>query len=510
MNSDNNFYITTPIYYVNDAPHIGHAYTSIASDVLARFMRLDGKNVKFLTGTDEHGQKIAKSAEAKGKNPQEFCDEISLKFRELGQLLDLTNDDFIRTTEQRHKKAAIAVWERLKERGHIYQSKYKGWYSVRDEAFYAESEITDDKKAPTGAPVEWVEEESYFFDLSKWQDKLLEFYEANADFIFPRSRRNEVISFVKSGLIDLSISRTSFKWGIEVPGDERHVMYVWLDALTNYISAIGFPDEKSEDYINFWPANIHMVGKDIIRFHAVYWPAFLMATGLPLPKKIVAHGWWTKEGEKISKSVGNVIVPSQLVEEFGLDYVRYFLLREVIFGSDGDYSRINLINRVNSELANKIGNLLQRSLSMISKNCEGKIPKVSSDIYHHNVLLQKAEKILVQVKIALSLPEFSSALGLIVELAEEANLYIDNQAPWALRKTDFSKMEEVLYVLAETSRYIAILLQAFVPSSAAKMLDQLGVKESHRSFAYLNKDSRLLSGTEIPEPKGIFPRFEEK
>lgn len=501
-----NFYITTPIYYVNDSPHIGHAYTSIATDAIARFMRLDEKNVKFLTGTDEHGQKIDKAAKEKNIGPLDFCNEVSMRFRDLGVLLGLSNDDFIRTTEERHKRIVQDIWLRLESRGHIYLSKYAGWYATRDEAFYSEIEITPDKKAPTGAPVEWVEEESYFFDLSKWQDKLLEFYDENPDFIYPISRRNEVVSFVKSGLNDLSISRTSFDWGIKVPGNDKHIIYVWLDALVNYISVLGL---EGEDYKNFWPANAHIVGKDILRFHAVYWPAFLMAAELPLPGKIVAHGWWTKDGEKISKSLGNVIIPSELIEEFGLDYVRYFLLREVVFGNDADYNKKALINRVNSELANKIGNLLQRSLSMIYKNCDAKIPNVRDDIYSNCELLKKAEAVFSKVKEAILLPDFASAIGFIVEIAEDANLYIDKEAPWSLKNTDFEKMEEVLYVIAESARYIGILLQAFIPNSASKILDLLEVDKDQRKFSFANHNYRLKSGTEIKAPVAIFPRFEE-
>ena len=501
----NNFYITTPIYYVNDVPHIGHAYTSIACDIIARFHRLDGSNVKFLTGTDEHGQKVEKSAKAKNIEPQIFCDEISKNFRELTTLLNLSNDDFIRTTEPRHKEEVAKLWQKLEENGYIYLGKYSGWYSVRDEAFYSESEISEDKKAPTGADVEWIEEESYFFALSKWQDKLLELYEKNPDFIYPKTRRNEVISFVKSGLIDLSISRTTFNWGIKVPGNEKHIIYVWLDALTNYISALS-----DSEYKEFWPADIHMVGKDIIRFHAIYWPAFLMAADLPLPKKIVAHGWWTKDGEKISKSLGNVIAPSDLINEFSLDYTRYFLMREVIFGNDGDYNRKLFINRVNSELANKIGNLMQRSLSMIFKNCNEMLPEISTELYQQNVLISKAEKLYSNVKEAINLPDFSAAIAHIIELAEKANLYIDQEAPWALKNTDFKKMEEVLYAIAETSRFISIMLLPFIPDSAEKMLDLLMVPKNEREFKFLKMEYRLKGGTKINSPYPIFPRIEEK
>src|SRR6266436_9397241 len=366
------YYITTPIYYVNDAPHIGHAYTTIACDALARFMRLDGRRVKFLTGTDEHGQKVAKSARDAGIEPQEFCDRVSQNFREMTVLMNISNDDFIRTTEQRHIRASQAIWQELEKRGEIYLGSFAGWYSVRDEAFYEEDELTAGpggvKRAPSGAEVEWVEEENYFFRLSAWQDRLLAFYDANPEFIGPRSRRNEVVSFVKGGLRDLSVSRTSFSWGIAVPGNPRHVMYVWLDALANYLTAAGYPDVESAEFTTFWPANLHMVGKDILRFHTVYWPAFLAAAGLAPPKRVFAHGWWTVEGQKMSKSLGNFIPPRKLVEEYGVDAVRYFMLRELPFGSDGDFSHRAVVNRTNGDLANDFGNLAQRVLSFINKN----------------------------------------------------------------------------------------------------------------------------------------------
>ena len=360
------YYVTTPIYYVNDAPHIGHAYTTLACDVLARFKRLDGFDVKFLTGTDEHGQKVAKSAAAKDMDPREFTDMVSRKFRDLAQFMNCENFDFIRTTEARHKKASQAIWKRLVERDEIYLGSYAGWYAVRDEAFYTEDELTDGpdgkKTAPSGAEVEWVEEPSYFFKLSEWGDRLLEHYQDHQDFVLPNTRLNEVKSFVSGGLQDLSVSRTTFKWGVPVPGDDEHIMYVWLDALTNYITGVGFPETEKGDYATYWPADLHMVGKDILRFHAVYWPAFLMAAGLEPPKRVFAHGWWTNEGRKISKSLGNIIDPIHLVEKYGLDPVRYFLLREVPFGNDGDFSHAAMVTRMNSELANDYGNLAQRVL----------------------------------------------------------------------------------------------------------------------------------------------------
>lgn len=502
------FYITTPIYYVNDKPHIGHAYTTLACDALARFKRLDGFEVRFLTGTDEHGQKVEKSAMAAGVAPLAFCDGVSQNFRDLAKAMKVTNDDFIRTTEPRHQAATQELWRRLEERGQIYLGGYQGWYSVRDEAFFAESELTKgangEKLAPTGAPVEWVEEPSYFFRLSAWQEPLLKFYEENPGFIMPSSRRNEVLSFVKGGLQDLSISRTSFSWGIPVPGNPDHIMYVWLDALTNYVTALGFPDTGAELYKKFWPATIHMVGKDILRFHAVYWPAFLMAAGLEPPKRVFAHGWWTNEGQKISKSLGNVIDPYELIETFGLDQTRYFLLREVPFGSDGDFSRRAMIQRKNSELANDYGNLCQRVLSMIAKNCGGQVPVHGPFAAEDEEMLGKAGGLLAEVRAALDEQAFHEALDRIWTVIRAANAYIDRQAPWALRKTDPARMATVLYVLAETIRRVAILTQPFMPDASAAILDQ--VAASDRGFDALA--TPLTPGTPLPAPKGVFPRHE--
>jgi methionyl-tRNA synthetase len=504
------YYVTTPIYYVNDSPHIGHAYTTLACDVLARFKRLDGFDVKFLTGTDEHGQKVEKSAQAAGIDPQAFTDKVSQNFRDLAGLMGFSNDDFIRTTEQRHKKSVQALWDRLVERGAIYLGAYEGWYSVRDEAFWGEDELLTaadgSKTAPTGAPVEWVKEPSYFFKLSDWGDKLLAFYEANPDFIAPASRRNEVISFVKGGLQDLSISRTSFTWGVPVPNDPAHIMYVWLDALTNYITALGFPDQ-SGDYAKFWPADLHMVGKDILRFHALYWPAFLMAADLAPPKRVFAHGWWTNEGQKISKSLGNTIDPVSLVERYGLDQTRYFLLREVPFGNDGDFSHRTMVNRINAELANGLGNLAQRSLSIIAKNCEGNLPVPAAFTAEDYALLTQAKALLDTVRDALDRQQFHDAMEAIMIVVRAANGYIDVQAPWSLKKTDLARMGTVLYVLAETVRRVALLLQPFMPTSIARMLDQLAVSEDKRSFAHF--DDALIGGTALPAPQGVFPRHVE-
>jgi methionyl-tRNA synthetase len=508
------YYVTTPIYYVNDAPHIGHAYTTLACDVLARFMRLDGYDVHFLTGTDEHGQKVEKSALNAGIAPQAFTDKVSQNFRDLAKAMNYSNDDFIRTTEERHKKACQEIWRRLKERGEIYLGSYAGWYAVRDEAYYGEDELTttpEGKKiAPSGAEVEWVEEPSYFFKLSAWGDKLLAFYEANPDFIAPETRRNEVISFVKSGLKDLSISRTTFKWGVQVPDDPAHIMYVWLDALTNYITAVGFPDDQSAMYKKFWPADLHMVGKDILRFHAIYWPAFLMGAGLEPPRRVFAHGWWTNEGQKISKSLGNVIDPLKLIEKYGLDQTRYFLLREIPFGNDGDFSHRAMVQRMNSDLANGIGNLAQRSLSLIAKNCAGAVPQPGTLTASDEALIAAAEEALPKVRGFIREQGFHKALEAIWQVISEADRYIDEQAPWSLRKTDLARMNTVLYVLAETIRRLGLLIQPIMPQSAAKLLEQLSVPEDKRRFAAYGKDHALVPGTALPQPQGVFPRFVEE
>lgn len=514
MTGAKSYYITTPIYYVNDRPHIGHAYTTLACDVLARFKRLDGYRVMFLTGTDEHGQKVEKSAHTKGVDPQTFTDEVSRNFRDLATMMKFSNDDFIRTTEARHKAACAALWQRLVEKGDIYTGKYAGWYAVRDEAFYAESELTKaadgSRQAPTGAPVEWVEEPSYFFRLSSWQEKLLAFYSENPDFIAPESRRNEVISFVKGGLQDLSVSRTTFRWGIPVPGDSEHIMYVWLDALTNYLTGTGYPDQDSPGYRSFWPADLHMVGKDILRFHAVYWPAFLMAAELPLPKRIFAHGWWTNEGQKISKSLGNVIDPHELVRTFGLDQTRYFLLREVPFGNDGDFSRQAFIGRMNSELANDLGNLVQRTMSMIAKNCYGKVPERGALTDSDQAMLSPAYGLLDVIRGQLDRQAFHEALEKVWIVIRAANAYVDHQAPWALRKTDLARMKTVLWVLAETIRQVALVMQPFVPDGASRILDQLGVGVDQRDFASFGPDFALVPGSSLPVPRGVFPRFVEE
>jgi methionyl-tRNA synthetase len=513
--TDKPFYVTTAISYPNGVPHIGHAYEMIATDAIARFKRLEGREVYFLTGTDEHGIKMVQTAAAQGVTPRELADANAAQFKALAGALNVSNDDFIRTTEQRHFESSQAIWKKMaaNHNGDIFQSTYKGWYSVRDEAYFDEEELTekDGKRfAPSGAEVEWVEEPTYFFRLSAYQDKLLALYEANPDFIAPKERRNEVISFVKGGLKDLSISRTTFDWGIPVPDAPGHVMYVWVDALTNYISGLGFPDETAELFRKFWPADLHVIGKDIIRFHTVYWPAFLMSAGIDVPHRVFAHGFLTVDGQKMSKSLGNVIDPFALIKEFGADALRYFLLREVSFGNDGDYSRDKLVNRVNADLANNLGNLAQRSLSMINKNCDAKVPVLGA-------LTEADEAIIAEVGAAIDAAQQAmdeqlvhEASGAIVAALSSANNYFAGQEPWALKKTDPDRMATVLYVTADTVRRLTIPMLAFVPASAARLLDQLVVPEGERTLADAKTANRLVAGTELPMPQGVFARIERK
>ncbi len=501
------YYITTPIYYANGAPHIGHAYTSVAADVLARWMRLEGREVFFLTGIDEHGQKIAKAAAAAGQDPQAFVDGMTADFRDMTARMGCSNDDFIHTTEPRHKRGATALWQALADKGEIYLGEYEGWYAVRDEAFYVEAEITTRpdgvKLAPTGAPVERVREANYLFRLSAWGERLLAHYEANPDFLAPLSTRNEILSFVRGGLSDLSVSRANLRWGIPVPGDPEQVMYVWIDALANYITALGYPDTGAERWA-FWPADLHLVGKEITRFHAVYWPAFLMAAGLPVPKRCFANGWWTVEGEKISKSLGNGIDPRVLADEFGLDVLRYFLLREIPFGNDGDFNRRALIGRLNSELANDFGNLAQRSLSLIAKNCDARLPERGPATEDDAELLAQAAALPGAMRPRMDRQAFGEALDEAWRVIRAANGYIDRQAPWALRRTDPVRMAAVLRVLADVVRAVATVLQPVMPGSMAAMLDQLGVPPEARSFAALA--TPLPGGAVLPPPQGVFPR----
>ena len=505
------FYITTPIFYPNGVPHIGHAYTAIATDVLARFQRLDSKDVFFLSGTDEHGQKMQQTAVKEGITPIELADRNSAVFRRMLDVLNCSNDDFIRTTEQRHRIACQHLWEKMVANGDIYLDTYGGWYSVRQEAYFDEGETTlgEDgvRREPLGSPVEWVEEESYYFKLSAYGDRLLALYDSNPDFVGPNERRNEVASFVKSGLRDLSVSRTTFDWGIKVPGNDGHVMYVWVDALTNYITAAGYPDTDNPRW-SYWPAT-HIIGKDIVRFHAVYWPAFLMSAGIELPKRVFAHGFLYNRGEKMSKSVGNVIDPFSMVEHYGLDQVRYFFMREVPFGQDGSYSHDAIINRTNADLANDLGNLAQRSLSMIGKNCDGKVPDPGALLAEDQAMLDMADAALVAARAAMAEQSIHTAVAATFAVVAEANRYFAGQEPWALKKTDPARMATVLYTTAEVIRRVAIQCQAVIPQSAAKLLDLVAIPQDQRTFAHAGATGALAAGTPLPPPTGVFPRYVE-
>lgn len=499
-------YITTPIYYLNGEPHLGHVYTTVAADVLARYWRLAGAQVKFLTGTDEHGQKVAQAAEEAGEAPKVYADRMAKLFLDMTKKINSSQDVFLRTTEKRHHEAAQALWKKLEEAGQIYKSTYAGWYAIRDEAYYDEEEIIEGK-APTGAPVAWMEESSYFFRLSAWEKPLLDYYEANPQAIAPVGRRNEVLSFLKGGLRDLSISRTKFNWGVAVPSDPEHVMYVWIDALTNYITALGYPDVEGVEFQTFWPESLHLIGKDILRFHAVYWPAFLMAAGMAPAHRIFAHGWWTHDGEKMSKSLGNVVDPLKLIDVYGLDPMRYFLMREVPFGQDGDYSEGALIQRVNSDLVNDLGNLVQRVLSFIHKNLSGQMPSPGGFLGKDQEMLAKATHLHDLLRDDMKVQALQSYCQHIWEVVAEANRYVDAQKPWSLKKSsdikDQQRMGTVLYVLADVIRHIAIYIQPLMPASAAKILDQLGQEE--RTFDALKKP--LKAGLILPEPVALFPRI---
>ena len=506
------FYITTAIAYPNGVPHIGHAYEAIATDAIARFQRLDGKDVFFLTGTDEHGLKMIQTAEAEKLPTLEVATRNALRFKEMDQRLNVSFDRFIRTTEQQHHRSSHAIWQRMADNGDIYLDSYAGWYSVRDEAYYAEDEtvVGDDdvRRGPQGSPVEWVEEKSYFFKLSAYQDKLLALYDDQPDFIGPDSRRNEVVSFVKSGLRDLSISRTTFDWGVKVPGDPEHVMYVWVDALTNYITGVGFPDESDANW-RYWPADVHIIGKDIIRFHAVYWPAFLMSAGIPLQKRVYAHGFLFNKGEKMSKSVGNVVDPFNLANQYGVDQMRYFFLREVPFGQDGSYNHEAIVARINADLANDLGNLAQRSLSMIAKQYEGVLPEPGAFSDTDTAILAQADGMIELARTAMATQQIHHWLNAVWAVVAEANRYFASEAPWALAKTDPQRQRTVLYVTAEVVRQVAILAQPAMPDCSARLLDILGIPADQRDFAGLGGAARIKPGTALPAPTGIFPRYIE-
>ncbi len=508
----NVYYITTAIAYPNGVPHIGHAYEAIATDALARFQRLDGKDVFFLTGTDEHGLKMVQTAEAEKLPTMDVATRNSARFKEMDERLNVSFDRFIRTTEEQHHRSSQEIWQRIADNGDIYLDSYAGWYSVRDEAYYADDEtvLGEDgvRRGPQGTPVEWVEEESYFFRLSAYQGRLLALYENQPDFIGPDSRKNEVISFVRSGLRDLSVSRTTFSWGVKVPDDPDHVMYVWLDALTNYITGVGFPDERDPNW-RYWPADVHIIGKDIIRFHAVYWPAFLMSAGIPVQKRVYAHGFLFNRGEKMSKSVGNVVDPFNLADQYGVDQMRYFFLREVPFGQDGNYNHEAIVARINADLANDLGNLAQRSLSMIAKQLGGVLPEPGDFSANDKAILAQADGMIALARTAMATQQIHQALNAVWAVVAEANRYFAGEAPWALAKTDPKRQATVLYVTAEVVRQIAILAQPAMPAASAKLLDILGIadEKSSRNFAALG--TRIRPGTLLPAPAPVFPRYIE-
>ncbi len=513
MSAKKPFYITTAISYPNGPPHIGHAYEAIATDAIARFMRLDGYDVYFLTGTDEHGQKIQQTAAREGLTPRQLLDRNVPRYEAMAKRLNLSNDDFIHTTEDRHHRSSEEIWRRMEKNGDIYLGKYAGWYSVRDEAYYAEDEthLKEDGKrlaTKTGTPVEWVEEESYFFRLSAYQDKLLELY-ARPNYVLPKERLNEVASFVRGGLQDLSISRTTFDWGVRVPGSDGHVMYVWVDALTNYITGVGFPDDNSDMFKRYWPAALHVIGKDIVRFHAVYWPAFLLSAGLEAPQHIYSHGFLFNRGEKMSKSVGNVIDPFALCDAYGVDQLRYFFLREVPFGQDGNYSHEAIVNRINADLANDLGNLAQRSLSMIGKTFGGTLPAPGAFTDSDKTILAAADAMIAKARDFIKTQQLHQVLAAVWAVVADANRYFASEEPWAKAKTDPKRQGTILYVTAEVLRQVAILAQPFVPSSAAAMLDQLAIPEGKRSFDTLGGSTRIDAGVTLPPPKPVFPRYIE-
>jgi len=507
-----NFYITTPIYYPSAKPHIGHAYSSIVADVFARFKRIDGYSVHFLTGTDEHGLKIQRAAEKKNMDPLLFCDEISKTFKELSNILNLSNTDFIRTTEKRHTKSVINLWKALEESGDIYLSKYSGWYSVSDEAFYTENEITkkDNNKISTisGSAVEWVEEESYFFKLSKWQEKLLEYYNENPDFILPKTRRNEVISFVKSGLKDLSISRKSFSWGIKVPSNPDHIIYVWLDALTNYISALNYSETNNELYKKYWPATLHIIGKDILRFHAIYWPAFLLAANISLPKRIYGHGWILSGEEKMSKSKGNILDPIEIIDKYGLDPLRYYLIKEVSFGNDGSISKSKLEDTINSDLANNFGNLCQRVIAFTEKNCSSLIPEKSDFQKEDLAILNKFSNNINKIREAIDVQDLNFYIDFIINALFDANKYFNDQEPWK-KKHDLKRLNTIIYTSLEVIRKISILFYPIIPTSSIKALKIFNFTEKDVVYSSIEKHDFLKSNSKINKIDILFKKVEK-
>ena len=510
--SKKNFFITTPIYYPSAKPHMGHAYSSIIADIFARFKTLEGYNVYFLTGTDEHGLKIQREAEKNNKKPKEFCDEISNTFRNLTKILNLSNNDFIRTTEKRHHESVKEIWKRLKESGDIYLSKYTGWYSVSDEAYYDEDEIetVEGKKTAkaSGSEVSWVEEDSYFFKLSSWEKKLLEHYKKNPDFILPKSRKNEIINFVEKGLKDLSVSRTSFSWGIKVPGDDKHIIYVWLDALTNYISALNFPNESDSLFKNFWPASLHVIGKDILRFHAVYWPAFLMAAKIPLPKKIYGHGWILSNERKMSKSLGNILDPIEIINKYGIDQLRYYLMKEVSLGNDGNISLENLTNCINNDLANNYGNLCQRVFSFVLKNCSNKIPRPKKLNPIDENLLNELKKELPSLISLIDKQDLNAYIKKVVNYSFNANKYFNDAQPWSLKKTDTARMNTIIFTIIEQIKNISILLNPIIPISTNKTLNTINVEINKRNLDSINKIDILSHDKELQKIEILFNKVE--
>jgi methionyl-tRNA synthetase len=506
------FYITTAISYPNGVPHIGHAYEAVATDAIARFKRVDGHDVFFLTGTDEHGMKMAQTAAKEGITPRALSDRNAARFVAMCDKLSVSRDRFIRTTEPSHYASSQELWRRMQAAGDIYLDTYAGWYSVRDEAFYEESETTLGEKGvrlgPQGTPVEWTEEQTYFFRLSAYQERLLRHYEQNPDFIGPETRRNEVMSFVKGGLQNLSISRTTLSWGVPVPEAPVHVMYVWVDALTNYITGVGFPDEKDANW-RYWPADVHIIGKDIVRFHAVYWPAFLMSAGIPLPKRVYGHGFLFNRGEKMSKSVGNVIDPFALADAYGVDQLRYFFLREVAFGQDGSYSHEAIVNRINADLANDLGNLAQRSLSMIARNCEGRVPTPGAFSEADTALLADADALPAKLRAAMEGFALHVVLSDIWSVVSAANRYFASQEPWVKRTSEPDRFATILYVTGETLRALAIAIQPFIPVAAAKLLELLGVEPEQRLLTNIGETGRIEPGRALPPPSPIFPRYVE-
>ena len=510
--SAKNFYITTPIYYPSGKPHMGHAYSSIIADVLARFKNIDGYKVYFLTGTDEHGLKIQREAKKNNKDPKLFCDEISLTFKNLTKTLNLSNNDFIRTTEKRHYDSVKNIWDRLEKSGDIYLDKYSGWYSVSDEAYYDEDEILDEngikKSKISGSKVEWVEEESYFFKLSSWGTKLLEFYKKNPKFILPAARRNEVINFVQKGLKDLSVSRTSFTWGIPVPSNNKHIIYVWLDALTNYISALNFPNTENKLYKEFWPADLHIIGKDILRFHAIYWPAFLLAAKLHPPKRVYGHGWILSEDKKMSKSLGNILDPIEIIKNYGVDQLRYYLIKEVSLGYDGSISLENLKNCINNDLANNFGNLCQRVFSFIEKNCNSKIPAPDKLDERDKQLISNLIGKLPSLKIMMDNQELNQYIKEVINFSFDSNKYFNDLEPWKLKKTNPARMNTVLYCILNQIKSIGVLLYPIIPQSIEKIFETLSLKKEDILLKNIENNKIPKPGNSINMSKILFKKIE--